>query len=304
METEIESRDPLSAQTIVSVVKLLKRVVASAKDENGMRLYRPDWDNAFIELPKVVRKKQKRPFITVEVMTGLAKYRIEWVRVLFILLAATGARIGEMLGVEIDKHISPDFRTISIEQKVYDGQVENYCKTENSYRKIDLHPAAAELLKSFMSERKSGFLFCNRKGGAIDASHLYTRHLHPALKALGYKNDFDGTHKAGFHIFRRFRNTHLRSGRRCPLGLLDFWLAWGTDDEDDDEGGGSPMSNLYDMTTKMLVNDRPTRLQIAEECGIGFELASLVPSVPNSATTVNAIEPAQTPELEEVDLWV
>src|ERR1039458_4042919 len=118
METENDSMDPLSAQSIVSIVKVIKRVVASAKDDDGQRLYRPDWDNSFIGVPKVVKARQKRPFITSEIMTGLAKYAIEWVRVLFILLAASGARIGVMLGIEIDKHISPDFRTISIKQKV------------------------------------------------------------------------------------------------------------------------------------------------------------------------------------------
>ena len=42
----------------------------------------------------------------------------------FILCGATGLRIGEALGIEIDKHISPDFLTISVKQKVRHGKVE------------------------------------------------------------------------------------------------------------------------------------------------------------------------------------
>jgi hypothetical protein len=44
------------------------------------------------------------------------KYKRE--RMLFIPCAAGGLRIGEALGLEIDKHISADFRTLDISQKV------------------------------------------------------------------------------------------------------------------------------------------------------------------------------------------
>lgn len=54
----------------------------------------------------------------------------------------------------------------------------------------------------------------------------------------------------------------------------------------------------------MMVNNRPTRLRISEECGIGFEMASLAPNVPNSAITGKATELAQPDESKEVDLWV
>ena len=50
------------------------------------------------------------------------------------------------------------------------------------------------------------------------------RHLHPALKQLGFINPFTGTHKAGHHAFRRFRNTHLRNRSGYPEGLRKFWL--------------------------------------------------------------------------------
>lgn len=64
------------------------------------------------------------------------------------------------------------------------------------------------------------------------------------------------------------------------------------------------MSDLYDMTTKMLVNDRASRLRFAETCGIGFELPSVVPNVPNVPITASTTELAQPTELEAVDLWV
>ncbi len=48
---------------------------------------------------------------------------------LFVLCGAAGLRIGEALGIEIDKHISSDFLTISVRQKVRHCKVEERLKT-------------------------------------------------------------------------------------------------------------------------------------------------------------------------------
>lgn len=56
---------------------------------------------------------------------GLATWRHKRERMLFILCGAGGMRIGEVLGVEIDKHLSPHFMTISLTQKV------RHCKVED-----------------------------------------------------------------------------------------------------------------------------------------------------------------------------
>jgi integrase len=60
--------------------------------------------------------------------------------------------------------------------------------------------------------------------------------LHKALKELGYVNPFAGTHKAGNHAFRRFRNTYLRNYAECPEGLYKYWMGH----------AGKDMSDLYD----------------------------------------------------------
>ncbi len=41
---------------------------------------------------------------------------------------------------------------------------------------------------------------------------------------MSYVNPFTGTHKAGNHAFRRFRNTYLRNYMVCPEGLYKFWM--------------------------------------------------------------------------------
>ncbi len=137
----------------------------------------------------------------------------------FILCGAAGLRIGEALGLEIDKHISPDFLTLSIEQKARHGKIEKRLKTASAAREVDLDPTVAAMLKRFAGQRRSGFLFCTRNGKPLGSSNILRRHLHPALKQLGFVNPFTGTSKAGNHAFRRFRNTHLRNRSGCPEGL-------------------------------------------------------------------------------------
>jgi len=51
---------------------------------------------------------------------------------LFILCGVPGLRIGEALGIEIDKHLSADFSTISIRQKARHCKIEARLKTPSA----------------------------------------------------------------------------------------------------------------------------------------------------------------------------
>jgi integrase len=154
-------------------------------------------------------------------------------------------------------------------QKVHHGRVEQRLKTKNGLRQVDLHPAIAALLKGFVGDRKSGFLFGTRKGKPVSPSNIIRRHLHEALKGLNYVNPFQGTHKAGNHAFRRFRNTYLRNKTECPEGIRNLWMG----------RSGNSMDDLYDK----IKEDVPFRKMWAEKCGFGFELPSVVPNVPKIA---------------------
>jgi integrase len=175
-------------------------------------------------------------------------------------------RIGESLGLEIDKHFSKNLLTITINQKVRHCKVEPRLKTASAKRQVDLHPSIAEMLRDFVGERTTGFLFQSRNGVPLSSSNIIRRHLHPALKELGYVNPCTGTHKAGNHAFRRFCNTYLRNETSCPKGLRDYWLGH----------TGDSMDDLYDR----VKDDAGFRRKKAEEYGIGFELPSVVPNVP------------------------
>jgi integrase len=114
-----------------------------------------------------------------------------------------------------------------------------------------------------------GFLFQTENGTPLSLTNVLRRHLHAALKKLGYVNAHTGDHKAGTHTFRRYRNTYLRNETSCPKGLRDYWLGH----------AGSTMDDLCDM----VKDNAAFRKQKAAEYGVGFELpASIVPNVPKN----------------------
>ncbi len=92
------------------IVQVVKMVVASALNENGEQLYPRIWNHDFIDLPEI--RNQRQPTFSEDVMKIIAANSDGRERMLYVLLGATGMRIGEALGLEIDKHISPDFSTL------------------------------------------------------------------------------------------------------------------------------------------------------------------------------------------------
>jgi Phage integrase family len=154
-----------------------------------------------------------------------------------------------------------------IRQKVRRRKLEDFLKTEGGRRDVDICPALAEMLKKYVGDRTSGFLFQNKNGNSLSQTNLLRRGLHPALKKLGQP-------KAGFHAFRRFRTTWLRKNR-TPEDLIRFWL-------------GHADQTVTDGYSK-LREDVQYRREVADKIGLGFALSSQTPDlVPN----VPSLEPA------------
>ncbi|HWR14907.1 MAG TPA: site-specific integrase [Terriglobales bacterium] len=275
----IMSKAGLSPKTIENYLDVPKAVVTSVVDNDGNQVYPRKWNNDFIDMPIVDPSRQNRPSFSAEIMTGLANYRHPREQMLFVLAGAAGLRIGEALGIEIDKHLSADCSTISVKQKARRGRVEDRLKTASAYRLVELDPAVANLLKGYIDTRTSGFLFQTRNGTPLSLTNVLRDHLHLALKELGYVNPHTGDHKAGTHAFRRFRNTYLKNETTCPKGLRDYWLGH----------AGNSMDDLYDM----VKDNAAFRKQKAAEYGVGFELpASIVPNVPKNRVKVKRAKAA------------
>jgi integrase len=192
----------LSAQTVNAYFRIAKAVVESAEDSEGNPLYERKWDPEKLDLPVVETSKQRRPSVSREVMAEFAQAKKPKYRMLFILAAASGCRIGELLGLEI-KDLLDDLTTIRVVQQAKGSDLTTELKTINSQRFVDICPEVAALLKEFLGGRTSGLVFRSRTGKPLSQSNLIVRHIHPLLETRNLP-------LGGNHMFRRFRLTWLR----------------------------------------------------------------------------------------------
>jgi integrase len=108
-------------------------------------------------------------------------------RVLYALLAGSGLRIAEALGLEIGKHLSPDCSIVFVrQQRSKKGRgMEPFPKTDAGFRDVDLTPALAMLLKHYIGNRTSGFLFETSGGLPMSPRNIMRDSLHPILEGVG-----------------------------------------------------------------------------------------------------------------------
>jgi len=207
----------MSIKNITQVVKLVK---ASAVDENGDELYPTKWNHEFIDMPVVDGTKQRRPAFTSEQVEKIVKATTGRLQMAATLLAATGIRSGELLGLEVCHF---DGNSVRIEQSLWKGKV-GEPKTPNARRSVDVHPDVAELPRQYIGGRTKGFIFQTKNRYPMNQRNL-ARALYKALEKLKIP-------QCGFHSFRRYRNTFLRN-LICPDGLLKFWMGHAAKDMSD-----------------------------------------------------------------------
>jgi site-specific recombinase XerD len=89
---------------------------------------------------------------------------------LYVLLAATGMRISEALGVET-RHFINEGRTVQVEQQAEKDspRIVQYLKTVIAKRGVDLCPKVAEFVQRYMTGKR-GLLFST----ATKTPHMYS----------------------------------------------------------------------------------------------------------------------------------
>jgi hypothetical protein len=123
----------LSAASIRDYMNIVKGVVASAINEDGEELFPRKWNEAYIDAPVI--DAQPQPSATSDGVKAIVAAAKGQYQMLYALLAGCGPlRVGEALGLEIDKHISSDFRTLAVAQKAKRGIIQPYLKTKNGIR--------------------------------------------------------------------------------------------------------------------------------------------------------------------------
>jgi len=107
----------LSPRTVNKYVEYIMQVVKSLKAPNGEPVHKRTWDAETMDLPIVSHSEQKRPSLKAKPISTLIADSTGQEQALYVLLAATGMRISEALGLEV-RHIVNDGRTIGVEQQV------------------------------------------------------------------------------------------------------------------------------------------------------------------------------------------
>jgi len=243
-----------SDKTMVNYFQVVRSVVASAVSSEGEQIYPRNWNFQFIGLPIVDEQKQNRPSLSapeVEQILVRAKGRY---RFLFALLAGTGLRIGEALGLRVTD-FKDHFTTIKVSQSVF-RQTTQSPKTPNAVREIDLPSTLAAYVKAFVGARRSGLLFESGSGKPLNQRNVLRDGLGKIRRDLNLEQD-----GKGFHAFRRFRTAHLRKNR-VPWDLEKFWL-------------GHANRDVTDKYAEQLKEDLEWRRSVAEKTGLGFSLPTL-----------------------------
>jgi integrase len=107
------------------------------------------------------------------------------------------------------------------------------------------------LLKRYVGNRTSGFLFETCEGLPLSPRNITRDSLHPILEGMGRRS-------AGFHIFRRFRESILQISDMRTL-LIDYWM-------------GHSNGEMAGRYGKQLLDNIQWRQECAAKVGLSFTL--------------------------------
>lgn len=182
----------LSPKGLKNYIGTMKLILSRAKKEGLIQVI-PDPD-----LPKIVKKQQ--PWFTAEQMKNIVEHSDGQYKLLFYLLAETGMRIGEALGLQW-QDIDFKNQSINIQRSVFNGQTQNP-KTSSSIRSISISFNLVSKLS--LHGNSENFLFTTSKNNPCAANAILVQKLHPRLQDFNYPS-------CGFHAFRRGNATIMAS---------------------------------------------------------------------------------------------
>lgn len=155
-------------------------------------------------------RKWEKPIWTPEQVRQVVENAPLAYRALFACAALTGARLGELLGLQW-KHVDLVSQKLQIEQTLWNGQLLPP-KTTGSIRTIAFGPV---LLKELIEHKRNSartepgdFVFCKPDGAPLQADLLRRDVLYPVLDRLGIPR---GCRSSGFHTFRHSAGSFINA---------------------------------------------------------------------------------------------
>jgi integrase len=210
-----------SATSIRNAKTALGAMFATAVEERKAR-FNPVRGVRYVPSRDVRLPRKRRPLTLAELEQFMDALPREW-RLFVLLLAHTGLRIGEMLGLRWgDVHLGDD-PGLTVDDQFYRGERKRL-KTANAYRTIPLSSGMARALAAWR-ERTShpgdtDPLFASDAGTPLDYANVYKRVWVPARDAAG----INGSEVGAFHAFRHTLGSLIHEhGAKSDRQLCD-WL--------------------------------------------------------------------------------
>jgi integrase len=210
-----------SATSIRNAKTALGAMFATAVEERKAR-FNPVRGVRFVPSRDVRLPRKRRPLTLEELERFMDALPGEW-RLFVLLLAHTGLRIAEAIGLTwSDVHLGDDPR-LTVDDQVYQGQRKRL-KTANAYRTIPLSSGMARALTAWRERTphpgEESPLFASDVGTPLDYSNLYKRVWVPARDAAG----IDGSEVGAFHALRHTLGSLIHErGAKTDRQLCD-WL--------------------------------------------------------------------------------
>ena len=187
----INSLDGASRKTVLNVLSTLSAMLSTAKNWG--------YSAREIDLKKLVlpdRNSYVAPHFTLSQVESIFNLAQEPWRTFFVVLAMTGMRAGETLGLQW-ADIDFNHNCIHIRRSAWYGKVQS-TKSKTSSAPITLPGALASVLSEYKKEWKpnaQGFLFTTRNGRPPSSNKVVEYQLWPILDALNIP-------RCGLHAFR------------------------------------------------------------------------------------------------------
>lgn len=187
-----KAKTGLSKQTVIHLRNALSAIFRHAK---ACGFWRGDLPTELIRIPKAPEPTHPIALTEAQARSLLSNLQ-EPYRTLVHLIASTGLRIGEALGLDwehVNLELHPRLvggqwlagRTIAVRRHWTRGEM-IALKTRNSVRDIPIPADVAAALERLCDPGPNGWLvFANRRGQPLDAHNICNRHLKTACKAAG-----------------------------------------------------------------------------------------------------------------------